>query len=408
MLNGHTSDIFTIVRLQSGSSAVRTETSCPICLQTRLSLCLERDEVPVFQNALFKYRNDAKNIDRGTLQIVVCHNCGFIFNSAFRPDKAPYGRHYDNNQTCSREFSQYLELRVQELVERRSIRDCTIVEVGCGNGWFINHLVSASPGTIGYGFDPAYRGNEQALNGRVLFFDRNYGAGDAALNADIVICRHVIEHVVDPLDLLAAVRLTVEHSNNAIVFFETPDVEWVLLNYVIWDFFYEHCSYFSSGSLRWAFERAGFEVDRVERVFGDQYLWLEAMPAKGSLATSRAAGPIPAFAENFRAREPALRRAWQQQVLRLQQNGKVGVWGAGAKGVTFLNLIDPSAELIDCAVDLNPAKQGQFIGGTGHPIIAPDELKDRGVSSALLMNPNYRDENSRLVASLKADISLIG
>ena len=45
---------------------------------------------------------------------------------------------------------------------------------------------------------------------------------------------------------------------------------------MIWDFFYEHCSYFNAQSLQTAFEVAGFHVKRVAHVFGEQYVWLEA------------------------------------------------------------------------------------------------------------------------------------
>jgi hypothetical protein len=85
---------------------------------------------------------------------------------------------------------------------------------------------------------------------------------------------------------------------------------------------------------------------------------------------------------------------------------KTAIWGAGAKGVTFANLADPTGTLIDCVVDLNPHKQGHFMPGTGHPIVAPAALEERGVKRAILMNPNYRDENQRLLAELALDIAL--
>jgi len=74
---------------------------------------------------------------------------------------------------------------------------------------------------------------------------------------------------------------------------------------------------------------------------------------------------------------------------------KVAIWGAGAKGATYLNLIDPNRELIEFAVDLTSEKQGKFIPGTGHKIVSYEAL--RNVDVVLLMNPNYHEENQKLL-----------
>ncbi|MBU2091928.1 MAG: methyltransferase, partial [Alphaproteobacteria bacterium] len=74
---------------------------------------------------------------------------------------------------------------------------------------------------------------------------------------------------------------------------------------------------------------------------------------------------------------------------------------------TLANLIDYDRALIDCVVDVNPGKQGRYIPGTGHPIVAPDSLPARGVRSAILMNPNYRDENLALLDSAGIAVELI-
>ncbi len=73
-------------------------------------------------------------------------------------------------------------------------------------------------------------------------------------------------------------------------------------------------------------------------------------------------------------------------------DGHVAIWGAGAKGVSFANMIDATCKLVDCVVDLNPQKQGGYIPGTGHSIVPYQDLPERGVKLALLMNSNYRDE----------------
>lgn len=195
-------------------------------------------------------------------------------------------------------------------------------------------------------------------------------------------------------------------SPKARVFFETPCVEWILGRRVIWDFFYEHCSLFTAESLGHAFRQSGFAVDRVEHIFGGQYLWLEARVANVD-ATLPIGVKITQLAEDYAADEKKLRADWMTRLSDLAANGKVALWGAGAKGATFANLVDPECTLIDCVVDLNPNKQGRFIPGTGHPITSPAALQARGVRNAVLMNPNYREENLQLLAQASIDLNLI-
>jgi 2-polyprenyl-3-methyl-5-hydroxy-6-metoxy-1,4-benzoquinol methylase len=382
--------------------------ACPVCGGVHLSAFLHRSQVPVHQNLVLHERGAARSVMRGELDLVVCEDCGFVFNRAFDLSRLAYGEDYDNTQSCSACFDAYLDGLVQDLVERQGVRDSTIVEVGCGKGHFLRKLVSyPNSGNTGIGFDPSYVGPDIEEDGRVQFRRRYYDQTCTEVPADVVVCRHVIEHVPAPLALLRSVRAALERTPDARVFFETPCVEWILRHRVVWDFFYEHCSLFSAASLRLAFERTGFQVARVEHIFGGQYLWLEARAVEDG---SHAPAPIQDTALRARAYgqdEQALRRSWLSRLEELKASGRVALWGAGAKGATFANLVDPDCALIDCVVDLNPNKQGGYVPGTGHPIVAPADLPRRGVKSAVLMNPNYRDENLRLLAEAGIELDLI-
>ncbi len=116
---------------------------------------------------------------------------------------------------------------------------------------------------------------------------------------------------------------------------------------------------------------------------------------------------FPGEARQFSTEEKRLRQSWLDQVANLARQGKTAVWGAGAKGVSFVNLIDPSRTLIDCVVDINPSKQGRYVPGTGHPIVDYRALASRGVQNAILMNPNYRDEVHEMLTADQIPLNLV-
>lgn len=58
-------------------------------------------------------------------------------------------------------------------------------------------------------------------------------------------------------------------------------------------------------------------------------------------------------------------------------------------------------------MDLNPNKQGRFVPGTGLPIVSYYGLPKRNVTTAILMNPNYCEENQLLLKKAGIELNLI-
>ena len=384
-------------------------TTCPVCVSDRTSQFLDRPSVIVHQNVVLADRAAAQRFQRSALAMRCCSCCGFVYNAAFNPSLLSYGADYDNRQTCSEVFKAYVNDLADDMLNRLSVRNCRIVEVGCGDGAFLRKLVAdESAGNIGYGFDPSYTGCKSDLDGRLQFVDSYYDDTCTDIKADVVVCRHVIEHVPDPLALLRSVRSALADSAHARVFFETPCVRWILANQVVWDLFYEHCSLFSSKSLACAFELAGIAVDDVGHVFGGQYLWTRGHVTDEKVSQPhRSAGDIPELTSAFSEAEERLCGRWASRLREAGKGGPVAIWGAAAKGATFASLVDPDCTYVDCLVDVNPAKQGKFLAGTGHRIVGPDALKLRRIRTVLILNPNYRSEIERTIADTGLDITIV-
>jgi SAM-dependent methyltransferase len=381
--------------------------NCPVCDSQNTASFLHRNLVPTQQNLLLKSSHDAIQHQRGELTLTACNQCGFVHNQSFDANLLQYGENYDNAQNHSPFFEEYLNELVKYLIEDLQVKNSQILEIGCGQGHFLRKLVELeSANNYGYGCDPSYIVQIDE-HPRLKFEQRYYGTDCTHIPVDIVICRHVIEHVPNPVDLLRSIRAALVNSPHARLFFETPCVEWILNNQVVWDFFYEHCSYFTAQSLTTAFEQAGFEVNNVKHIFGKQYLWLEASIGQKPVNVTYNPCQIPKLAIEFTKSEQQIANRLKSQIAQLQERGGVALWGAGAKGVTLANLIDPQRESISAVIDLNPHKHGGYIPGTGHPIINYLDIEQHGIKSAILMNPNYHQENLDLLKKHEMDLLLI-
>ncbi|MDA8407356.1 MAG: class I SAM-dependent methyltransferase [Deltaproteobacteria bacterium] len=334
----------------------------------------------------------------------------FTFNIDFDPKKISYGASYDNNQLHSSCFVGHVNELVDHLLIARNIRNSRILEIGCGQGEFLRRLVeNPDTGNVGFGFDPSYVGPADDLDGRLHFESSYFTSKNQGIDADAIICRHLIEHIPDPADLLLAIMNALRKSPKAKVFIETPCVEWIFNNNAIWDFFYEHCSYFSASSLTNALAAAGFAVEYISHVFGDQYLWVEAGLGRPSRSLStRENIKMVKQAKRFGITENRLtERLVTMMTSYKRERDKIAIWGAAAKGVTLVNLVDPNHQLVECLVDINPNKQGCFVPGTGHPIRSFTEMPLLGVKTAFIINPNYYRENFELIKANRIDLKLM-
>ena len=388
------------------------QTHCPVCGSAEKRLIEERHGTPIFLNRLEITREKALAAPLGDLVIFACDACGFVWNQAFDAARIVYDTDYENDQTHSSAFNMHLTAmadRVMAALPKGAPID--LLEIGCGQGVFIQALAKRAGARLrsAVGFDPAFRNLDLLKDTRIKVFGQYFDAGGLKCMdrpPNLVITRHTIEHVGDPVEFLRTIHKILS-GVTAPVFVETPDVDWILRRGEIQDLFYEHCSLFTAASLMTALQRAGFGRVNVDHVFEGQYLWAEADMGGAVDARAGTRGEPPASA-NFADERQRFVATWKHRIR--EARGAVAVWGAGAKGVTFCFLVDPDGSAIDAVVDINPSKQQRFVPATGHSVVGPGELQDRGVNTVIVMNPNYRDEIAGMLAEmkLKAEILVLG
>src|SRR5690606_21428254 len=123
------------------------------------------------------------------------------------------------------------------------VRGKNVIEIGCGKGDFLN-LICERGNNIGIGIDPAYVAGRTKQNPNVTFIKEFYSEKHGELAADVIICRHTMEHIYNISDFVKILRKSIGEKNDVIVLIEVPNVIRILKMSAFWDVFYEHCSYF--------------------------------------------------------------------------------------------------------------------------------------------------------------------
>ncbi|HEY54273.1 MAG TPA: methyltransferase, partial [Caldilineae bacterium] len=186
---------------------------------------------------------------------------------------------------------------------------------------------------------------------------------------------------------------------------EVPNADFMLAHTALWDVIYEHYSYFGQHSLSRLFSDQGFRILRLDTTFGGQFLCLDAAPGPDAAPDQRRPTHPPSSAmtdaaKRFGHNSRALLAEWRGRLDEIKKAGRRAVvWGAGSKGVTFLNLLSRDGP-IEFVVDINPRKQGMAIAGTGQTIIPPVFLVDYRPDIILVMNRNYAEEIADMVREM--------
>lgn len=365
---------------------------CPLCNAGDPQLSVRRDAIPVLQNIVYPTREAALTAPCGSFELGTCRVCGFSWNTRFDAARIVYDQRYDNHNASAMFTDHYRQLS-RMLIDRFDIRDGTVYDIGCGKGEFLRVFASLAPNVRCIGIDPSCTPvSEGNFELRAMRFDASAFAGDARL----VLLRHVLEHIDQPREFVASLAAAMP---NAPLFVEVPDLDWILRSNAFWDFCYEHCNYFTPMTLAATLVRAGFAVLDQQRCFGDQYQWALAMPGVMSTPGDDPASALAAVSDYQAAEASAIARLTDFA----DRCSELLLWGMSTKGVIVSVLL--GADRIAGTIDLNLAKQGRFAAGSGVAISAPERLASAVPgATVLVMNPNYLDEITAIVAQIRRDL----
>lgn len=334
-------------------------------------LLYQQKQFPIFQNRMYDTEAEAKACPKGDVQLVEDQRTGLVYNAAFQRELMIYDANYQNEQALSPLFQEHLE-SVSNIIDRCMGRE-SIVEVGCGKGFFLEMLLEE--GFDVTGFDPTYEGT----NPKVM---KHYFEPGVGMKADGLVLRHVLEHIQDPFDFL--LQLKEANYGSGKIYIEVPCFDWICKHRAWFDIFYEHVNYFRISD----FHRMFGTIVESGHLFGGQYLYVVA-----ELATVRK----PEINLNDRVIFPQDFTYGISEPVQTKSS-QTAIWGGASKGVIFALLKARAGQSVSTVVDINPAKQGKYLPATGLLVHSPAEalVTLPKESTIYVMNSNYSEEIKKM------------
>lgn len=365
--------------ISDASDLVRAVT-CPACGHHIAVSFFDGGFAPLATLAWPATAEEARGLGRLPLDFVRCVECGHVFNAAFDYAAVPYADRPNRMFNRAPGWGEHL----------RAVRDRmlaglpaapVVVEIGHGDGHLLAALAEARPAGRYVGFDPhgASEGRHLGIEERRALFLPTRDL--AALAPDLIVSRHVMEHLTNPLRFIQELAFAATWAGiESTLYLEVPCIDRALEAGRTFDFYYEHNSHFTTTSFARMLSRSGVAGPRIGHGYGDEVIYAFARLA-----------PDPGQARHARAalifREEAHRsiEGLRAELDALAASGlSVAIWGGTGKAAAFMAQAGADAQRFPVVVDSDPDKVGTFVPGTGQEIRPPAWLAAHAVDVVIV------------------------
>jgi len=317
---------------------------------------------------------EALGMARLPLEFVRCIACGHIFNAAFDgPASCPAAPGRVFNQGA--QWARFKRESAAEVL-RRLPPIPVVVEAGCGDGTFLDLLAKGRRGGRFIGFEPQASPPAGAtrLELRPEAFDAAVHLGE--LEPDLVISRHVLDRLADPLAYLQHMAMAASClGQGPLVYVEVPCADQALAAARTQDFCYERRSQFTTASFCRMLDASGARLETLGHAYNREVVYAFARLVARGEPVCRGLAALEFFDAAARGRD---RIAAQLEAL--GRSGKrVAVWGGAGSPAGFLNAHGIDRERFPVVVDSDAAREGSYVAGTGQIVRFRDWLLDHPV-----------------------------
>jgi hypothetical protein len=281
----------------------------------------------------------------------ICRACGHIFNVDFDVARIPYEDDSNLMYNSGHGWNDHIRQVSQHLRDNYEITDKTVVDIGAGDGLFLERFSEASCRNRCIAFEPGIESESCIAVGLETVADYFIPERDIPrFNPDVLVCRHVLEHMERPREFVAELAYYARERRPLFVA-EVPCIDEAVRQGRFGDYLYEHVSNFTKTSFLAMFESAGWITSDLYTTYNHEVLVWIGRPNRGAFVAPK---PKP---------DPQTVAALLKFILR--GNKSYAFWGGTGKGAAFLN----ACGIVEGRViDSDSRKAGRHVPGTGQLI----------------------------------------
>ncbi|MCF8070545.1 MAG: class I SAM-dependent methyltransferase [Desulfobacterales bacterium] len=327
----------------------------------------------------------------GSLQVVSCKVCGSV-----QLVNVPLSHDYDvvyRSIEVSVSYREDKKRQIKRFVKSYKLHDKCMIEVGCGNGQFLDIIRETGVSKI-VGIES---GKDHCSECSQKGFDVIHGNIIDVLKTkkmvgpfEAFVTFHYLEHLPNPAEFVTCLYKTVKPGGVGLI--EVPNYDYIEKNNIWLEFTKDHRVYYRKRTLCYLLAKCGFSIEQIEENNG------------GICLTAVVRKPDSSDAD-FASMKNQIKKdidKFKQLIERL--NGSFAVYGAGHYSQLLINMIDRQYGIKPLHIfDSNRQKVGNKICD----VVVEDREeteKMRDCNNIIVICGLYNDEVCRMLSSLNKNV----
>ncbi len=348
---------------------------CPVCEGVKFTELIDFGVIPSSWNLL---QAPETPCCQASHKFEFCSTCALIRRIIGNSEIPNY---QEIDRCTAPQMPTYVPTIIDQLCARLPNKDVFIADIGGNDGAFLGMVAQKGYRRL-LNVEPSSRLALASAESGCLVENVHFNASEAQRiatrhgQAGAIFCRHVLEHVPDPLEVLAGIRQLL--SDDGWLFLEVPNAREIIhgmFGHWLWD---EHLFYFTSVNLATLLAKSGFHIETItlkpHRGGTNIWVWAHpAIPSRAPVAADLAHDDLRACKvfgdrwESLKRKTLAQSRTWSKPVACL------GASHPQSNFIKFLGLGD----FISYLVDDDPLKIGRFVPAPRPiPVISTRQLLD--------------------------------
>lgn len=338
----------------------------------------------------FPTADELKNEKGIDLEIWQCSNCGLV---QLTNEPVPYYKEVIRATGISKEMQEFREKQFKEFIDKFSLNDKKVIEIGGGFGEFLSIMDKF---TDAYGLEYSAKGVEnclkQGLNASKGFVEsENYSIPNAPFNAFYIMS--FLEHVPDMNRLLQGIYNNLTEDGVGLV--EVPNFDMILKNNLYSEFVVDHLYYFTKETLEHTLNLNGFEILECKEIWHNYILSATVKKSKNIKIKKQEIKPLDNSA--FQEYQNKLKKELNDYMDKFGAKN-VAIWGAGHQSLTIIALAELQ-DKIKYVIDSAKFKQNKFTPATHIPILDSSAINSNPPESVIIIAGSYSDEVVKIIQS---------
>jgi hypothetical protein len=334
------------------------------------------------------------------IEINFCANCSALFQKKYNTADIILNKIYTQHEATIRNSDQYISYYEQfanKVTENLNslIDSAKILEIGCNDGLLLGLIGSKCNAKL-YGFEPSVNFKDKWKEQNIIGVNDFFGAETASImrqafgEMNVVIARHVLEHIANPHDFFEGLRLI--SNTDTTMFIEVPYLASIFQLNRFENVGYSHLVHYSIKSMVTLAEKYGFMVtdfNLCDMDGGSIVFKLKHLTAVNSIRVK-----LPQIEAELGALFGKFLSDFEESKVHLSEylndhEGEVFVgFGAGAKGQFLIHLYGLQ-EFLVAVIDETPGYAGKFIPGTEISIVDLNYLNRIKTATVINLAPTH-------------------